>query len=97
MIETSRRNFFGLLAAPVILRVTKPMSLWMPPQEPIAAGSHILINENNSILSSELINCEVVRLWRECNKILKDFEKFDETIYRTSIPREEWSKFNALS
>lgn len=31
MIATNRRAFLGLLAAPAVLRVTKPMALWVPP------------------------------------------------------------------
>lgn len=45
-MELGRRKFLGLLAAPAILRATKPMALWTPKPDKIIIGWDVAQEED---------------------------------------------------
>lgn len=93
MIETSRRNFLGILAAPAILRVTKPMAIASEPfmrsfmrlDQGLGVGSIVTgiedgprvitsVAKGNSLLTIGDITREAVRLWKNSNAYLAQYD-----------------------
>lgn len=66
-MQASRRQFFGLLAAPAILRMTKPMALWTPKTEIIAPPENLM-------LTIDQITREAVRLFKNSNVAMRQYD-----------------------
>lgn len=76
--ELSRRKFFGLLATPAVLRVTKPMALWSPAKPIILIGD--LTTETGDftyypMLTLEQMSREALRLFKDSNRFLQNIDK----------------------